>query len=65
MLITHGIDRLRWYCKSGAHTTPTVIREEAFHVTDLGTQLKPLIQNWMANAEVRKCKECGITAEAK
>ena len=23
------------------------------------------LEIWMANAEVRKCKECGITAEAK
>ncbi|TCD62710.1 3-hydroxyanthranilic acid dioxygenase [Steccherinum ochraceum] len=58
-------DRLRWYCKSSAHSKPTVIREDAFHVTDLGTQLKPLIQNWMSNADVRRCKECGVTAEAK
>ncbi|PCH37103.1 3-hydroxyanthranilic acid dioxygenase [Wolfiporia cocos MD-104 SS10] len=60
-----AIDRLRWYCKSSTHTTPTVIREEAFHVTDLGTQLKPLIQNWMNNEAVRKCPECGTVAEAK
>ena len=37
-------DRLRWYCQSGNHKEPTVIRELAFHCTDLGTQLKPIIQ---------------------
>lgn len=59
-------DRLRWYCKApGAHTTPTVIREEAFHCTDLGTQLKPIIQRWMNDAAVRKCPGCGNVAEAK
>ncbi|EPS98166.1 hypothetical protein FOMPIDRAFT_1024745 [Fomitopsis schrenkii] len=59
-------DRLRWYCKApGAHATPTVIREEAFHCSDLGTQLKPLIQNWMNDAAVRKCPACGAVAEAK
>lgn len=59
-------DRLRWYCKApGAHATPTIIREEAFHCSDLGTQLKPLIQNWMNNAAVRKCPACGTVAEAK
>jgi len=58
-------DRLRWYCHSNAHTKPTIIREETFHVTDLGTQLKPLIQNWMANEDLRKCEECGTIAEAK
>ncbi|KAI0079132.1 3-hydroxyanthranilic acid dioxygenase [Panus rudis PR-1116 ss-1] len=58
-------DHLRWYCKSGKHEKPTIIREESFHVTDLGTQLKPLIQNWISNAELRKCPECGTVAEAK
>ncbi|KAH8096871.1 3-hydroxyanthranilic acid dioxygenase [Cristinia sonorae] len=61
----NSTDRLRWYCKSEVHTKPTVIREDVFHVTDLGTQLKPLIQNWMSEPEMRKCKECGLTAEAK
>ncbi|KIL62803.1 hypothetical protein M378DRAFT_187215 [Amanita muscaria Koide BX008] len=60
-----SIDRLRWYCKSGAHTEATAIHEEAFHVTDLGTQLKPAIQKWMSNAAVRTCKGCGAVAEAK
>ncbi|KAJ3481024.1 hypothetical protein NLI96_g7943 [Meripilus lineatus] len=60
-----AIDQLRWYCKSGAHAKPTIIRQEKFHVTDLGSQLKPLIQNWMANADIRKCQECGEVAEAK
>ncbi|KAK7689405.1 3-hydroxyanthranilate 3,4-dioxygenase 2 [Cerrena zonata] len=58
-------DRLRWYCKSGQHEKPTVIHEDAFHVTDLGTQLKPLIQRWMSDPAFRKCKECGTIAEAK
>ena len=60
-----GTDRLRWYCKSGAHATPTIIREDTLHVTDLGTQLKPIIQNWMAHEELRKCGICGAVAEAK
>ncbi|KAH9949688.1 3-hydroxyanthranilic acid dioxygenase [Amylocystis lapponica] len=62
---TEATDRLRWYCKSGAHEKPTIIREESLHVTDLGTQLKPLIQHWMSNDAARTCKECGAVAEAK
>jgi 3-hydroxyanthranilate 3,4-dioxygenase len=58
-------DRLRWYCRSNAHKEPTIIREEVFHVTDLGSQLKPLITNWMADPEVRKCAYCGEVAPAK
>ncbi|KAJ7595662.1 3-hydroxyanthranilic acid dioxygenase [Mycena floridula] len=59
------LDRLRWYCESSVHTEPTVIREEAFHVTDLGTQLKPYIEHWMADEDYRRCKECGGIAEKK
>ena len=59
------LDRLRWYCKQPVYKTPTIIREEKLHVTDLGTQLKPIIQNWMANEHLRKCGDCGAVAEAK
>ncbi|KAI0718418.1 3-hydroxyanthranilic acid dioxygenase [Cerioporus squamosus] len=61
----NAIDRLRWYCKSGAHAKPTIIREDSFHCVDLGTQLKPVIENWMKNESIRKCPECGTVAEAK
>jgi len=60
-----SVDRLRWYCTKGDHAKPTVIREEVFHCTDLGTQLKPLINNWMSNEELRKCGECGVVADPK
>jgi 3-hydroxyanthranilate 3,4-dioxygenase len=63
--LTSNPDRLRWYCRSGAHDEPTIIREEVFHVTDLGTQLKPLINNWIANADLRKCPHCGEVAAPK
>jgi hypothetical protein len=37
-------DRLRWFCpNSKAHPEPHLVREVAFHCTDLGTQLKPFI----------------------
>ncbi|KAI0301598.1 3-hydroxyanthranilic acid dioxygenase [Multifurca ochricompacta] len=58
-------DRLRWYCRAPGHEKPTIIREESFHVTDLGTQLKPLIDYWMSNEESRRCAACGTVAEAK
>ncbi|KAG5650293.1 3-hydroxyanthranilate 3,4-dioxygenase 2 [Sphagnurus paluster] len=60
-----SIDRLRWYCTSPAHEEPTMIYEEAFHVTDLGTQLKPIIERWMSQEDLRKCKVCGIIADRK
>ncbi|KAG2341355.1 3-hydroxyanthranilic acid dioxygenase [Suillus weaverae] len=58
-------DTLQWYCRDPSHTKPTIIHKETFHVTDLGTQLKPVIQRWMSAEELRKCKECGNIAPAK
>ncbi|CAG7848993.1 3-hydroxyanthranilate 3,4-dioxygenase 2 {ECO:0000255/HAMAP-Rule:MF_03019} {ECO:0000255/HAMAP-Rule:MF_03019}; AltName: Full=3-hydroxyanthranilate oxygenase 2 {ECO:0000255/HAMAP-Rule:MF_03019}; Short=3-HAO-2 {ECO:0000255/HAMAP-Rule:MF_03019}; AltName: Full=3-hydroxyanthranilic acid dioxygenase 2 {ECO:0000255/HAMAP-Rule:MF_03019}; Short=HAD-2 {ECO:0000255/HAMAP-Rule:MF_03019}; AltName: Full=Biosynthesis of nicotinic acid protein 1-2 {ECO:0000255/HAMAP-Rule:MF_03019} [Serendipita indica DSM 11827] len=60
-----ALDRLQWYCRSAAHDKPTLIREEVFPVTDLGSQLKPFIDNWMSNEELRKCPSCGEVAAAK
>ncbi|KAF8631454.1 hypothetical protein AX15_002392 [Amanita polypyramis BW_CC] len=60
-----SIDRLRWYCKSGAHASPTIIHEAAFHVTDLGTQLKPVIEKWMNEPDMRRCQVCGTVAPEK
>ncbi|KAL8293512.1 hypothetical protein RQP46_000213 [Phenoliferia psychrophenolica] len=57
-----AVDRLRWYCPSKSHAAPTLIREDSFHCTDLGTQLKPLINEWMTNPDLRKCASCGETA---
>lgn len=59
------LDRLRWYCRNPVHTEPTIIREEVFHVENLGQQLKPYIEAWMADEDLRKCKECGTTAPPK
>ncbi|KAF8960667.1 3-hydroxyanthranilic acid dioxygenase [Flammula alnicola] len=58
-------DRLRWYCSNSVHVEPTIIREESFHVTDLGTQLKPVIEQWMNDENSRKCPHCGAVADAK
>ncbi|KAK0450288.1 3-hydroxyanthranilic acid dioxygenase [Desarmillaria tabescens] len=62
---TESLDRLRWYCEKGQHEEPTIIYEESFHVTDLGTQLKPVIQKWMSSEDIRRCKACGVVADAK
>ena len=58
-------DRMRWYCEKGAHAEPTIIYETALHIYDLGVQLKPVIEKWMADPELRRCKICGEVADAK
>ncbi|KAJ7158469.1 3-hydroxyanthranilic acid dioxygenase [Mycena filopes] len=58
-------DHLRWYCPSDVHKEPTIVYEETFHVTDLGTQLKPVIKRWQENEQLRTCKSCGLVADPK
>ncbi|KAJ3709754.1 3-hydroxyanthranilic acid dioxygenase [Lentinula raphanica] len=60
-----SIDQLRWYCPSSTHEKPTLIHQESFHVTDLGSQLKPVIERWQRNPDLRRCKECGTVAEPR
>lgn len=55
-------DAMRWYCPSPAHKSPTIIKESRFICTDLGTQLKPVIDDWKADVEGRKCGDCGRVA---
>ena len=58
-------DSLQWYCPNPVHKDLTVIRKDSFRCTDLGTQLKPIINDWMTNDESRRCKECGEVAAPK
>ncbi|KAL1917334.1 uncharacterized protein VTP21DRAFT_4990 [Calcarisporiella thermophila] len=55
------IDRLRWYCDQ----CKEIVYEDSFHCTDLGTQLKPIIERWANNEDLRKCKACGHQNTAK
>lgn len=52
---------MRWYCPNlSSHASPHIVKETRFLCTDLGTQLKPVIQAWAASSdEDRKCAECG------
>ncbi|KZP07945.1 3-hydroxyanthranilic acid dioxygenase [Athelia psychrophila] len=42
-----------------------IIREDSVHITDLGAQLKPIIQNWQNSEDARRCRECGQVAPPK
>ena len=64
---SENVDRLRWYCREETTSCghkPTMIREDSFHVTVLGTQLYPFIRNWIENELVRKCPACGTVAKS-
>ena len=49
------LDHLRWYCDGCGE----VLHDESFHCTDLGTQLKPVIERFNASESLRTCKACG------
>lgn len=52
-------DRLRWYCQGCGE----IVNEEAFHMTDLGTQIKEAVNGFESNEEKRKCGRCGELAD--
>ncbi|KAI0863632.1 3-hydroxyanthranilic acid dioxygenase [Xylaria cubensis] len=57
------IDRMRWYCQEESCGT-TVVHEAAFHCTDLGTQIKAAIEQFMASEDTRRCAKCGTLANS-
>ncbi|KAL9586681.1 MAG: hypothetical protein Q9212_000750 [Teloschistes hypoglaucus] len=48
-------DRLRWYCQNDGE----LVYEDAFHMTDLGTQIKAAVNAFKDNEDKRRCKKCG------
>jgi len=54
-----SLDRLRWYCQNCG----TKVNEEAFHCTNLGTQIKEAVNAFKADTEKRTCKNCGTLCD--
>jgi 3-hydroxyanthranilate 3,4-dioxygenase len=52
-------DHLRWYCEA-CHE---ILYDESFHCTDLGTQLKPVIEKFHGDEGLRTCKHCGAVMQ--
>jgi 3-hydroxyanthranilate 3,4-dioxygenase len=53
------LDHLRWFCEGCGE----VLHDAAFQLEDLGTQLKPLIENFYADDSLRTCDGCGAVME--
>ncbi|KAI7885134.1 3-hydroxyanthranilic acid dioxygenase [Lichtheimia hyalospora FSU 10163] len=61
--LSHHKDALRWYCENP--DCKRIVYEEWFHCTDLGTQLKPIIERFEANKDLRTCNHCGTLNHTK
>jgi 3-hydroxyanthranilate 3,4-dioxygenase len=48
-------DHFRWYCEGCGE----VLHDAALHVTDLATQLKPVVEGFNADPSLRTCRKCG------
>ena len=48
-------DHLRWYCPNCGE----LLHDAQFHLVDLGTQLKPILETVKASEQLRTCKHCG------
>ena len=49
------IDHMRWFCESCGE----LLHDAAFHCKDLGTELKPIIEKFFADEQLRTCRKCG------
>jgi 3-hydroxyanthranilate 3,4-dioxygenase len=53
------IDHLRWFCEDCGN----LLHDAVFHCKDLGTELKPIIERFMASEDLRTCKKCGTVMQ--
>lgn len=53
-------DHVRWYCESCGE----VLNDAEFYLTNLGVQIKPVIEKFFGDEALRTCKKCGTVMEA-
>jgi 3-hydroxyanthranilate 3,4-dioxygenase len=54
------IDKLMWFCENCNHK----LHEASFPLQDIGAQIKAAIQAFMADENLRTCKNCGTVMAA-
>lgn len=52
-------DHLRWYCEN----CNSVVHDAEFQLVDLGKQLKPIIETYYRDEQLRTCPKCGAVME--
>ncbi len=52
-------DHIRWYCEGCGE----ILHDPQFFLTNLATQIKPVIEEFLANEELRTCKKCGTVMQ--
>ena len=55
------MDTMRWYCKGCGR----VVWEKAFVCTDLGTQVKEVVDEFGTDEAKRTCGDCGTVAQVR
>lgn len=64
-------DAMRWYCRNtvavagGEERCARVVWEKRFVCSDLGTQVKAVVEEFAADEEKRTCKGCGAVAAVR
>ncbi len=53
------VDKLMWFCENCNNK----LHEDTFEMTDIVTQLPPVMNNFMNSEELRTCNECGSVME--
>ena len=55
------VDAMRWYCRN----CKGVVWEKRFVCTDLGTQVKAVVEEFAGDEDKRTCKSCGQVCEVR
>jgi 3-hydroxyanthranilate 3,4-dioxygenase len=59
-------DAMRWYCMSEeCRGKGTIVFEKRFVCTDLGTQVKEVVEEFGADEKKRTCETCGAVAAVR